>query len=523
MSPLRRIQASPRGRRARGALASGVAVVAFGWHAAPAAATKAVTEEEIHGGSEAEHATQLFRRSKGQEGALIGAGALAGPAAGALRPHGMNLTTPLEDMTSEYIGRIGVGTDRDGGAQFNARVVFDTGSTNLWVASVLCKLSPCSHEKASKFYNPKKSLTQKEFVTKEGAPSTSDIDIVFGTGELKGPLRVDTYRVGPMAVKHQPFAMIREMTGRVFESFPFEGILGLGFPSLSFGGITPFFEHVIDQKLLKNNEFSFYLNADPTKPSAILWGGVNKSLYTGPIRMFPVVQPHYWAIELVDFRIGDKSYGDGGMKRLIFDSGTTFFTAPPMIYDEVVHRLKPAPCSAVESDSERYAPLVYVLRSASGKKYELTLPQDIYMLGDSSQGASALDEGHCKPAFMQLDVPRQYGPAMILGEVFMRSFFTVFSRGSGDVREARIGFARARRGVAPGGLADPGGLQPAAEAEAEADAFAERGGEAGDEVARPGPGAPRRRSGPVAAASARLMRREGGEGGAGGAIMPLEP
>ena len=132
---------------------------------------------------------------------------------------------------------------------------------------------------------------------RRGQESDSDIDIVFGTGELKGPLHIDTYRVGPMAVEKQPFAMIREMTGAeevenvfklqsyinfcgeeehidqvprysfrlffndffnwnwqhwrvrpsnrtgdVFSSFPFEGILGLAFPSLSFGGIEPFFE-----------------------------------------------------------------------------------------------------------------------------------------------------------------------------------------------------------------------------------------------------------------------------------------
>ena len=65
-----------------------------------------------------------------------------------------------------------------------------------------------------------------------------------------------------MVVKQQPFAMIREMDGAVFSSFPFEGILGLAFPSLSFGGITPFFERVIEQKLLPSNEFSFYLNVD---------------------------------------------------------------------------------------------------------------------------------------------------------------------------------------------------------------------------------------------------------------------
>merc|ERR1719401_2151504 len=169
-------------------------------------------------------------------------------------------------------------------------------------------------------------MTQEAFKSRD----TRDIDITFGTGELRGPLHVDTFRVGPMAVKQQPFAMIREMMGSVFSSFPFEGILGLGFKSLSFAGIEPFFERVIQQKVLPNNEFAFFMNVDSDKPSALLWGGIDKNLYEGPLRMFPVVQAHYWALELVDFRIGNKSLGTTSegkqkVKRLIVDSGTTYF------------------------------------------------------------------------------------------------------------------------------------------------------------------------------------------------------
>merc|ERR1719188_2403730 len=57
--------------------------------------------------------------------------------------------------------------------------------------------------------------------------------------------------------------------------------------------------------------------------------------------------------------------------------------------------------------------------------------------------------GKCQPAFMALDVKKEYGPAMILGEVFMRHFFTVFSRGSGAVEDAKVGFAPAKVGALP--------------------------------------------------------------------------
>lgn len=321
-------------------------------------------------------------------------------------------------------------------------MVFDTGSTNLWIASVLCKASPCDRDGAEKFYDPAKSKTSQAFM-EDGMESDSDIDIVFGTGELKGPLHVDTYRVGPMAVERQPFAMIREMTGDVFSSFPFEGILGLAFPSLSFGGIEPFFERVIRAKLLKSNEFSFYLNTDSNRPSALLWGGVDKDLFEGSIVMFPVVKPHYWSLELVDFRINGKSLKahvseDNKAKYVLVDSGTTYFTAPSEMFYSIMKQFPEAPCSEVEG----YPAIEYVLRSAHNQTFTLEVSQETYMVMDEYDS--------CRPAFMKLDIKRKsYGPAMILGEVFMRHFFTVFSRGNGSLDQAKVGFARAKVGAEP--------------------------------------------------------------------------
>lgn len=389
---------------------------------------------EYHAGHEAQHATTLARRDRrGQRrpGHRQKQGVQIAPDGSSQR---LQALTPLEDMSSEYTGAIGVGTAADGGPQFKAHVVFDTGSTNLWVASVLCKVSPCNEDRS--FYDPAQSVTSEMY---EG-DQAKDIDIMFGTGELRGPLHVDTYRVGPMKVDKQPFAMIREMSGEVFGSFPFEGILGLAFPSLSFGGIEPFFERVIRKKLLKNNEFAFYLNAESSQPSALLWGGVDKGLYEGSIVMVPVALPHYWALELVDFRIGNRSLMDtdhSAKKYLVIDTGTTYFTAPDSIYDAVMAQFPEVPCSQAEA----YPPLTYVLRSGDKETYDLEVKQETYMVGD--------DANFCVPAFMKLDVKKQYGPALILGEVFMRHFFTVFSRGSGNLSEARVGFAKARAGATP--------------------------------------------------------------------------
>lgn len=405
-------------------------------------------EAEVHPMHRAVHVTELMRRHpKASNAASKGKMQVQINAHGQLK--GINITTPLKDMTSEYTGMVGVGTKPDGSPQFEARVVFDTGSTNLWIASVLCQANPCRPSISSSWYNPALSMTQEEYGERD-----ADIDIEFGTGELKGPLHVDTYQVGPLKVKQQPFAMIREMTGDVFSAFQFEGILGLAFKSLSFGGIEPFFERVIQQKLLEHNEFAFYLNADSQKPSALLWGGVDKGLFEPPIIMFPVVQTHYWALELVDLKFGSDSLLPTDSSRptkVIIDSGTTYFTAPRSLFSSLMSHIPEAACREVES----YPDLIYVLRLQNGTNFDLKVTQRTYMVGDS--------EHLCYPAFMRLDVSAKWGPAMILGEVFMRHFFTVFSRGDGSDEQAQIGIAEAKSKVDPAAMAE---IVPSAEVSA---------------------------------------------------------
>lgn len=389
---------------------------------------------ELHAEHLAVHATSLWRRNR--ESRLVRKESHI--EIGAQAQQFTNVTTALAHTKTEYVGVIGVGTAHDGKSpQFEARVVFDTGSTNLWVASVLCKSSPCTAEKAKHFYDPEQSITQ-EFFGKEGS---QDLKVVFGSGELQGPIHIDSYRVGPMVVQRQPFGMIREMKGAVFDGKDLDGILGLGFKSMSFGGIQPFFDRVIEQKLLMHNEFAFYINVDRSQASALLWGGVDRDLFDGPIRMFPVIQEHYWAVELLDFRVGNTSLltskaGSQTVDHVIFDTGTQFFTAPSDLHSALLSRFPRAPCEQAKS----YPPLTYVLRGSDGDTFDLEISPSTYLVAA---------HGLCRLAFSNIEMPASFGPAMMLGEHFMRHFFTVFSRGDGSPGAARVGVAPARLGAAP--------------------------------------------------------------------------
>merc|ERR1719230_2547678 len=172
---------------------------------------------------------------------------------------------------------------------------------------------------------------------------------------------------------------------------------------------------------------------------------------------FPVTQEHYWTLDLIDFKIGEQSHTEflqteGGVgnpvngnfiefkstanrvSRLILDSGTTYFTAPPGLFDKIMDRLPGARCDQTKD----YPPLHYIMKDVDGKVHDVTIPPSVYMV-------SAYGDGWCDLSFMEIPVPEEYGPAFIFGEVFMREWYTVFNRRSGAPGSAMVGFAKAKK------------------------------------------------------------------------------
>merc|ERR1719321_106614 len=296
------------------------------------------------------HITQLSNLYNSQYVGPIGVGTVKAPA---------NCLLPAGNQVKFISGLDGKATKEDKQAchleeQSQVWVVFDTGSTNVWVSTDLCDSSPCTNKGRHRFMHLK-SATFNE------PPSPVNLDITFGTGELKGPQGIDDLHVGPFTIRQQTFGMIQHEVGSVFSEVPFEGILGLAFPAMSANGVTPFFDNAIKQKVMKRNEFAFYFNADDKAGNGIFWGGVDPNFYEGDIKMFPVSTPYYWSLNLHKFMIGDTEIHAGNMldevgqkslkmlqenkmnpfrqvlkqvtlpeikqPQLIVDSGTTYFTA----------------------------------------------------------------------------------------------------------------------------------------------------------------------------------------------------
>mmetsp|Transcript_25803 Transcript_25803/g.71914 ORF Transcript_25803/g.71914 Transcript_25803/m.71914 type:complete len:557 (-) Transcript_25803:104-1774(-) len=318
-------------------------------------------------------------------------------------------------------------------------VVFDTGSTNIWISSDHCKDGPCTFEGRHRF-NHSNSVT---FVD----PHRDSVEVSFGTGTLRGRQGIDDIHVGPLSARRQDFLMIAEQIGDIFEDIPFDGILGLGFPSLSVGGVTPFFDNLARQRVLKKNVFAFYFHPDDSSANAIFWGGDDPAFHKSEeLAFFNVIEPYYWSLRLYSFKIGDNEFfGDNvplrgvGPPRAIVDTGTTLFTADCDTFSKILKALPPSACSDVTE--EKYPNMTFTLMGEDEKPHDIVLTYMEYMTASSAKNSDT-----CSPGFMQLDLPESHGPAMIIGEVFMRTYFTLFDRGDGDVNAAKVGFARASHG-----------------------------------------------------------------------------
>jgi len=401
--------------------------------------------------------------------------------------------TGLTSLSSQYVGPIGVGTvvspsncevkngqalsfvqdgeEKEVGCHLQDEsqvwVVFDTGSTNIWVASDLCRHGACV-KKGRHRYDHTRSATY------ESPSSALELTVQFGTGCIKGPQAQDDFHIGPFTVFNQTFGMIETQSGKVFSEVPFEGILGLAFASMSANGVRPFFDSIIKQKALVKNEFAFYFSVDSVTANAVFWGGVDPAFFEGQIEYYPVTDPYYWAIDLLSFKVGEHEFApdvvgsdeeggeillqsEGSSRNMdeiggdepqthswkaIVDTGTTFFTAEGRMYDDILAMLKTAKCT--EMTAATHPPITYRLRSASGKVNDFILHNRQYMTSDTSD-----PDALCSPAFMRIDIPPQHGPAMVLGECFLRHYYSVFDRSDGSPSSARVGFAKAKHDQEP--------------------------------------------------------------------------
>ena len=101
-------------------------------------------------------------------------------------------------------------------------------------------------------YDSELSSTYKE--------NGTHFEIHYGSGSMSGFVSGDKVCVADVCVEGQLFAEATHEPGIAFLAAKFDGILGMGFYSISVNGITTVFDNMVEQNVVEAPKFSFWLN-----------------------------------------------------------------------------------------------------------------------------------------------------------------------------------------------------------------------------------------------------------------------
>ncbi|PIO75606.1 eukaryotic aspartyl protease [Teladorsagia circumcincta] len=287
-----------------------------------------------------------------------------------------------------YFGPIQIGTPPQ-----SFLVQFDTGSADLWVPCEGCD----PHNEACKKHR------------KFGCDHT------YCTNEK------------------QTFGCAIQQGGHTFATNMFDGILGMAFQS---DAVTltssPLYKILANKTLCEEPVFAFYMVPESNNNAhagELTLCGTDPTRYEDPLVWAPVDVERYWQIEIGPVYVGRMPMINGTAQAIV-DSGTSIITGPTSVIKKIVE------LAGAKTNAEG--------QHIIGCKNITQLPpltfniacHSFVLLG--SDYALKLAPNKCVLGLLGLDLPPPLD-FWILGDVFLRNFYSVF-----DVGNKRVGLAPAK-------------------------------------------------------------------------------
>ncbi|KAI8384312.1 aspartic peptidase domain-containing protein [Radiomyces spectabilis] len=312
-----------------------------------------------------------------------------------------------------YYGEIYIGEPPQ---KFN--VVFDTGSADVWVVSSNCvTVDTCKHH--------------RQFVTNASTSYSSygddgdeTIEVNYGSGQIRAHLGRDKIQVAGITLDDQVVADAHELSHE-FMATPFDGIFGLAMTDLSNSlNPPPFYamQGVLDEPL-----FAIYTTATGGE---IDFGAIDTTRYEGDLLYADLIASGYWMVRMDEVVFGGEALGP---RRAIVDSGTTLILTSAedaeKIHGDIPGALSngdgtwSVPCGDIKSLPE----LTLTINGVN-----LWLTPDKYIMHSDDMMRTMCLSGIAGQTIGRRDT-------WILGDVFMKQYYTVF-----DLGNRRVGFGLSR-------------------------------------------------------------------------------
>ncbi|XGW09693.1 hypothetical protein V3C99_011736 [Haemonchus contortus] len=146
--------------------------------------------------------------------------------------------------------------------------------------------------------------------------------------------------------------------------------------------------------------------------------GTDPTHYKGNITWVPLVSEEYWTISLGSVYVRGTTLTNGTQNGIV-DTGTSYIGGPTDAINE-------GATNGTEIDCNNISKLPAVIFTIGG--HDFVLQGSDYVIQNNQT---------CQLGFTTFDLPSWMGPTWILGEVFLRNYYTVLDHGN-----KRVGFAK---------------------------------------------------------------------------------
>jgi len=331
--------------------------------------------------------------------------------------------------TVQYFGEIGIGTPPQ-----SFQVLFDTGSSDLWVPAKGCRM--CGFHAT---FEATKSLTVK--------PTAVEFNDAYGSGDVLGTTVKDHIKLGDLILESLEFGLVVQ-EGESIRTFEADGILGLAFPAISqifAASGSPTFLNALEQASI-DPIIMFYLSPNPHQQgSTMIVGGYdlsilgpgNLTIHYTPVKKYKNTY-NYWTVFVLGVKVGSSFQlssicSETRPCNAIVDTGTSLLLIPPAAYSHIMDELLLNAESAVCGPSEEAHTIIC-------KKCNKHIFPDITIVLEGGTAFVLKPEDYILPfdgtTYCQIMIQEGDNPNLwILGDTFIKVYPAIF-----DKKNMQVGF-----------------------------------------------------------------------------------
>jgi hypothetical protein len=339
-----------------------------------------------------------------------------------------------------YTGLVEVGTPPQ---RFS--VVYDTGSSNLWVPDSTCNTQTYPECAVQPRYRNASSST---FVNNCSCADTQGclLFLPYGSGTVLGSLSTDTVRVGGAVLPTTNFGRVWAEPGPTDEwgGRSFQGILGLAYPMLAMpigSNLASPFDEMVRRGVVRNDYFSVFLSGVTNSTSSyVAFGEIpDKKPYRGDLLEVAqdALQPllGYWAVSVTGVKVrGQVQPGTTSGIIGVVDTGTSLIAGPPAVMNPLLAQIGNVSADCSNLDSLPRIAFSISTDALGGGVVDFELSPYDYVVKETFRDG---EPAQCQVGLFAFDAGEGLLPLWILGDPFIRTYFSVFDRANNKLRFAR--------------------------------------------------------------------------------------